>query len=181
MNDKFMEETTQGKTNKNLQKKVKISDDVQIRVKSNYYGTLFYKNRRTGDYVEWKQAGEVQLITMSDLRAMKAEQTAFFRNQWIVILGVAEHEDCKATCEDICKSLVVEQYYQNYINPTDYRVICSWNETEIAERVAMMTPGAKENLIVALNTFVKEGSLDSIKRIKMFEEILGCKLYEDNE
>ena len=181
MSDKLIGENTQGKTTKATPKKVKITDDVQIRVKSNYYGTLFFQNRRTGDFVEWKNPGEVQIVTMSDLRAMKAEQAAFFRNQWVVILGVAEHEDCKATCEDICKALVVEQHYKNYIEPTNFREICGWSEKELIERVSMLTPGAKENLIVALNSYIKDGSLDSLKKIRAFEEVLGCKLYEDAE
>lgn len=182
MSDKHISENAQGKTTKASPKKVvRITDDVQVKVKSNYYGTLFFKNKRTGDSVTWKNPGEIQIVTMGDLKAMKAEQSAFFRNQWVFILGVADHEDCNATFEDICKALVIEQHYQNYIEPTNYREICGWSEKEIAERVAMLTPGARENLIVALNTYIKEGVLDSLRKIKAFEEALGCKLYNPEE
>lgn len=159
-------------------KGIKISDDVQIKVRSNFFGTLFYENKRTGDTVKWSEPGEDQIMTMHDLRAMKAEQMDFFRNQWIVIMGVADGCDCRATCEDICKALVVEQHYKNYIEPSDYRSVCSWSEREIKERIPMLTVGAKENLIVALNGFIKDGTLDSLRKIKEFEEVLGCNLYE---
>lgn len=172
---------TQEKGTKTVAKRVKISDDTQIKVKSNYHGTLFYKNKRNGDTVEWKNAGEIQPMSMGNLRAMKAEQADFFRNQWVIILGVDEYEDCKATCEDVCKALVVEQYYKTYIDPTDYAALSGLSEKEIKERVAMLSSGAKENLIVALNTFIKNGTLDSIRKIKIFEETLGCKLYENEE
>ncbi len=181
MSDKVMTESTQAKSTKTAQKRVRITDDIQIRVKSNYYGTLFFKNKRTGDSVEWKNPGEIQSVTMGDLKAMRAEQAQFFKNQWVVILGVAEYEDCRATCEDIFKALTIEQFYQNYIEPTDYRIICGWSEKEIAERVAMLTTGARENLVVALNTYIKDGTLDSLRRIRAFEEALGCKLYSEEE
>ena len=35
---------------------------------------------------------------------------------------------------------------------------------------------AKVNLAVALNTYIEKGILDSLKRIKAFEEALGCEL-----
>lgn len=181
MSDKVITGNTQAKTTKATPKRVKITDDIQIRVKSNYYGTLFFKNKRTGDSVEWKNPGEIQNVTMGDLKAMRAEQAPFFKNQWLVILGVAEYEDCRATCEDIFKALTIEQFYKNYIEPTDYRVICGWSEKEIAERVAMLTAGAKENLVVALNTYIKDGTLDSLRKIRAFEEALGYKLYSEED
>jgi hypothetical protein len=40
----------------------------------------------------------------------------------------------------------------------------------------MMSAEAKVNLAVALNTYIEKGILDSLKRIKAFEEVLGCDL-----
>ena len=181
MSNRVITENTQEKTTKSTTKKIRITDNVQVKVKSNYYGTLFYRNKRNGDFVSWKAPGEEQILTIGDLKTMKAEQSAFFKNQWIVIMGVPEYEECKATCEDICKALAIEQYYQNYIEPTNYREICGWGEKDIAERVAMLTAGARENLIVAINTFIRDGSLDSLRKIRAFEEALGCKLYSEDE
>ena len=150
----------------------KIDDSVLVKVKSTY----FYRNKKTGESTEWLRAGDIQIVSMGDLRAMKATQVAFFKNQWLVILGVADGSECEATCADIYKALVITQYYQNYIEPTNVSVICSWNEKEIAERVAMMSAGAQENLVVTLNECIKNGALDSIRSIRAFENALGCRL-----
>lgn len=154
----------------------KIDDTVLIKVKSTCYGRLYYRNSKTSEETRWEKPGEVQLMTFGDLRAMKADQIDFFVNHWIVILGVADGSECSATCADIYKVLMITKYYEDYVEPTDYQAICAWEEDEIGERVAMMSGGAQENLIVALNECIKNGVLDSVKKIRAFENALGCQL-----
>ena len=67
-------------------------------------------------------------------------------------------------------------YYKNYIDPTSFDKICSWNENEIAENISMLSEGARDNLIVALNRFIEDGTLDSRRKIKAFEKALDCEL-----
>lgn len=155
----------------------RIDDGVLVKVKSTYFGKLFYRNKKTGEATEWDRAGEIQIMSIGDLRAMKAEQISFYKNHWIVILGVADGSDCKATCADIYKALVITKFYDNYIEPTDYKAICALSEDEIAERVGMLSPGAQENLLVALNEYIKTGVLDSVRKIRAFETALGRQLF----
>ena len=42
-----------------------------------------------------------------------------------------------------------------------------------------MSNGAEENLVVALNTYIEKGVLDSVKSIRAFEDALGCELREE--
>lgn len=156
----------------------KVSDDVLVKVKSNVYGELIYVNQKSGEKTTWETAGDVQVMSVGDLRAMKADQAAFFKNQWIVIIGLADGEASTATCSDIYKSLIITKYYLDYIEPSDFVKTLAWKESELKERINMMTPAAKENLIIALNSFIENGSLDSIKKIKAFENALGCQLGE---
>lgn len=157
-----------------------ISDSVLVKVKSGFYGKLYYKNLTTGESTSWERAGDVQIMSMRDLRAMRAQQTAFFKNQWVVIIGVADGEDCSATPEEICRSLIVSQYYENFIDPCDFSSACSWSVNEIQERVQLMSAGAKENLAIAVNGYIARGELDSIRRIKAFEQALDCSLMDIN-
>lgn len=157
-------------------KPVSIKDSDLVKVKSNFHGMLFYKNLVTQEKTIWEKAGEIQIMSIKNLRDMKAQQAGFFKNQWIIILGFADGEECSATVEDICKSLIITQYYENYIDPTSFEDVCGWGESEIAERVAMLSLGAKENLILALNEYIKDGRLDSIRKIKSFEKALDCEL-----
>lgn len=45
-------------------------------------------------------------------------------------------------------------------------------------RIDLMTEGAKLNLVVAANSAIESGILDSIRTVKMLEELLGCELLE---
>jgi hypothetical protein len=91
-------------------------------------------------------------------------------------MGVEDEGYEDVTPDDICKSLMVSQYYKNVLDPDNFNQIFTWPESKLKERVAMMGSGAKLNLMVAANTAIKEGRLDSLKRIKVLEELLGCEL-----
>ena len=158
----------------------KVPDNLLVKVKSNVFGGLIYENHRSGEVTEWSNHGDVQFMTIGELRTMKAEQSAFFRNQWIVITGTADGEDSTATCADIYTALAIKQYYKNYIEPGDFGALCNIPIDKIDERVSMLSKGQKENLIIALNEYIASGQLDSIRRIRAFEEALGVELLVEN-
>lgn len=156
--------------------KMIIPDSALINVKSNSFGKLIFASRKTGERIVWERCGEVQQVTLSTLRTMKLECVGFFKEQWIIPIGFADENAIKFTTADIYKQLFVAQYYKNLVDPSDYESLCSMTPAEIKEKVSFMSDGAKENLAVALNTYIEKGVLDSIKAIKAFEEALGCEL-----
>lgn len=167
-------------TTKSQPKPIKIEDGVSIKVKSGFYGVLCYKNPRSQETFVWEHIGDVQFMSMSDLKTIKAQDVGYFKNQWLVIVGVAEDSDCKAKPADIYKALAIDIYYKNFIDPTTFDEACSWTDAEIAEKVATLSDGAKQNLVVALNGFIQDGTLDSRKKIKAFEKALDCELQVNN-
>lgn len=156
--------------------KISIDDNALINVKSNVYGQLIYVDKKTRDTTVWPICGTVQAMTFGELRSMKASQPAFFRNQWIVIVGFADGDYEEYTVADIYKALHITNYYKSYIDPSNYEEVCTWTVGEINEKVALMTEDAKTNMVVALNTYIEKGLLDSLKAIKAFEKALGCEL-----
>lgn len=173
-NEKIIQDSAEPKKKPVKKTPVKIADDVNVRVKSTCFGQLIFANK-IGESTEWSENGEIQVLTMKDLRDMKAQHIAFFKNQWVLILGTEDEND-GITASDIINSLAITKYYENYVDPTNAKDICSWEPKAIRERVNMLSDGAKANLVVSLNKFIKEGKLDSMKRIKAFEEALGCDL-----
>lgn len=170
-------------TNLNLKQttpNTKIDDGVLIKVKSNVFGRLIYKNSKTEEETLWNKCGEVQVLTMGDLRAMKANQSKFFTNQWVIILGLDESSECKANTADIYKALGITKYYENLVEPSDFETVCNWSEKEIMEKVSFMNDNAKANLVIALNEYIDKGVLDSRKTIGAFERALGVDLTESD-
>lgn len=166
------------KNTQNRKKGAPLEDNVLIKVKSVFYGQVYYVNRRSGEKTIWERRGDIQLMPFGELRIMKAEQVAFFKNQWLLIVGVADSEKCNATPAEICDKLAISQYYKNFINPEDFHELCDMPADKIKEQVSLLCDAARDNLIVALNDFIHDGTLDSIKKIKVFEEVLGCSLIE---
>lgn len=158
---------------------IALSDYALINVKSNVVGGLIYVNPKNGMKTYWGMCGEIQQMSLGDLREMKASSIAFFQNQWVIITGFADENAEKYKPADIYKALFITQYYKNMIDPSNYDEICSWSPSEIREKVSLLSDGAKDNLAVALSTYVKKGLLDSRKSIKAFEEALGCTLDEE--
>lgn len=154
----------------------KLDDSVLITVKSNVFGELLYINSRTGDKFTWSGCGDVQDLSVGDIRAMKGTQRAFFENQWIILTGIDEpgYEDISA--EEIYKILMLSQYYKNIVDPDNYTAIFSWDLPKMKEAVNSMSAASKMNLVVAANTCIVNGTLDSLKKIKALEECLGCEL-----
>lgn len=157
-----------------------VQDNLLVRVKSNVFGKLIYVNKRNGEKTVWDGVGDVQIMTIGDLRMMRAEQNAFYRNQWILILGPLEGSGDGVTCADIYDALGIKQYYVNYIDPSDLAGIISWDDAEIEERVSMLSRAQRDNLIVALNTYIENGRLDSIRKIRTFEKALGVELFRND-
>ena len=178
LNDVISEDSAPTKLDlkKTTSGQVRISDSAVINVKSNVFGELIYEDKRTSEEVKWNTCGEVQPMTFGSLKNMKATDLAFFKNKWVIIIGFADEHADKYTPADIYKALFITQYYKDLVEPSDYEKICSWTPDEIRGKVSLMSREAMANLAVALNTYIEKGILDSLKRIKTFEEVLGCEL-----
>lgn len=155
---------------------VRIDDSALINVKSNVFGELYFIDPVTREKIIWPQCGEILPIPLATLRHMKTGAAKFFTNQLVIITGFADENADKLEVADIYKALYISQYYKDILDPTDYDDICGWTPDVIKQKVPVLSAGAKGKLVVALNTYIEKGVLDSLKAIKTFEEVLGCDL-----
>jgi hypothetical protein len=155
---------------------VRLDDTALINVKSNVFGELIFVDPVTKAKVRWVQCVEVLQLPLAMLRNMKNGAVKFFTNQLVIITGFADENAEKYEVADIYKALYISQYYKDILDPTNYDDICSWTPAVIKQKVPMLSKGAKGKLVVALNTYIEKGVLDSLKAIKTFEEVLGCDL-----
>ena len=155
---------------------IRLDDTALINVKSNVFGELIFVDPVTKAKVKWSQCGEPLQLPLAMLRNMKNGAVKFFTNQLVIITGFADENAEKYEVADIYKALYITQYYKDILDPTNYDDICSWTPAVIKQKVPMLSKGAKGKLVVALNTYIEKGVLDSLKAIKTFEEVLGCDL-----
>lgn len=166
------------KTKNITKKRLKLDDEVLISVKSNVFGGLTYINHKSGDETKWENFGETQPLSVGDLRAMKAKQLSFFKENWITIDGIEEADDEFDDIEDseIYEALQVSQYYSEYLCPKNINHIFNWTTEDMRNKIPRMTKSVKESVLIRANELIKEGILDSISKVKALEEVLGCEL-----
>lgn len=155
---------------------LKLDDSVLLNVRSNVYGGLIYINSRTGDKYEWSEYGDVQQLTAGDLRAMKGSQRSFFQNQWIIIDSIADSGYEDVTRDEIYKALMVSQYCDGLVDLEDFDDVFALSPDELRRLIAKMSDGSRLNLLVAANTAIANGTLDSLRTIQTLESCLGCEL-----
>lgn len=160
--------------------KPKLTDMAMVNVQSNVYGELIYVNPRNGDTTKWGEFGDVQPMSLGDLRAMRGTQRAFFENNWIYVKEVLDDGYDACTAEDVYRYLTVSQYYKDVLDPDNFSTLFTMPAAELQRRISMMSEGAKMNLVVASNDAIRDGTLDSIRKIKVLEDALGCELLDLN-
>lgn len=177
--------TTDNITNENVKpvtpkitkkEKLVLSDSDELLVKSNVFGELIYINHKTGDETTWENQGEIQPMTVKDLKDMKAKQLMFFKENWISVIG-SDYVDMETySIFDIYESLQVAKYYKDSVMPTDIEDVFSWDIEKMKKYIKLMPATIRETIAVRANDKIKNGSLDSISKVKALEEILGCEL-----
>ncbi|GLB26602.1 hypothetical protein LXJ15735_28430 [Lacrimispora xylanolytica] len=157
-------------------KRLVLSDLDELVVKSNVFGELIYINDRTGDQFIWENYGEEQTLTAKDIRDMKARQQMFFKEDWISIIDSHSVNMSEYTLKDIYDALQVGRYYDENVIAFELDDIFSMNEKEMRETIASMSDTIKRTVVIRANDKIKDGSLDSISKVKLLEEVLNCEL-----
>lgn len=164
-------------------KKLKLDDNVSILVASNIFGELIYVNHKTGDKYTWETMGDVQSLYVSDIRAMKSNQRKFLEENWIVITGIAdtfdEYENVDLT--EIYEALQISNYYKEFLCPSNLNDVFNWSIDEIRNKVSKMPTSTKETIAIRANELIKAGIIDSISKVKVLEEVIGCELASEDD
>ena len=109
---------------------------------------------------------------------MKGSQNDFFADNMIIVTGCDDDRYMDVTPEEIYDALLVSKYYKNFLDPEKFGAMFQISEEAIRERVSQLSRNGRLNLIVALNKAIEDGALDSMKKIRLFEELLNCDLAE---
>ncbi|WP_099467745.1 hypothetical protein [Konateibacter massiliensis] len=157
-------------------KRLVLSDLDELVVKSNVFGELIYINDRTGDQFIWENYGEEQTLTAKDIRDMKARQQMFFKEDWVSIIDSHSVDMTIYTLKDIYDALQVGRYYDENAIAFELDDIFTMNEKEMRETISIMSDTIKRTVVIRANDKIKDGSLDSISKVKLLEEVLNCEL-----
>ena len=71
---------------------------------------------------------------------------------------------------------MVSQYCDGLVDLEDFDDVFALSPDELRRLIAKMSDGSRLNLLVAANTAIANGTLDSLRTIQTLESCLGCEL-----
>lgn len=162
-------------TKKTNIKNIPISTTVLVR--SNCYGQLTYKSKKTGFQIDWDNVQSQQYLSLDELLTMRNTFRKFFEKTWIIIDGFVDDEYSNMfSVEEILDFLQVKQYYKNLLCPENINELFNMTPDEITKRIATASSGSKDFIIIKANELIESGNLDSLKTINTLEKVLNCEL-----
>jgi len=147
-----------------------------VLVKSNCYGQLVYKSKKTGFQIEWDNVSSQQYLTLDELLTMRNTYRKFFEKNWVVIEGFTDDEYSDISTEEILDFLQVKQYYKNLLCPENIDELFKMSSEEIEKRLSNTATGSKDFIIIRANELIESGELDSLRVINVLEKSLNCEL-----
>jgi len=164
-----------------VKEKVKINIkniplNTTVLVKSNCYGQLIYKSKKTGFQIEWDNVSSQQYLTLDELLTMRNTYRKFFEKNWVVIEGFIDDEYSDISTEEILDFLQVKQFYTNLLCPENIDELFKMSSEEIEKRLSNTATGSKDFIIIRANELIESGELDSLRVINVLEKSLNCEL-----
>ena len=146
-------------------KTFKASDMIPCRSIVN--GELFMVGEKSRTLYSWASYGDVQEVSYQDLSYdLRNSRTGFAKAPRFIILDdelVEQHPDLK------------EIYASMYSNG-DLREILDLDVDRMRKEIENLPAGAKDAIKGLASSMVQNGTLDSVGKIKVLDELFGTKL-----
>ena len=134
-------------------------------------GKLVYVSKRQIGYtVVWQNFEDVQYVELKELMAMRSSEVAFFQQNWIAIEDEFEYKD------EVMEKLRIKEMYKNAPTPSSFDHLFVMPLDEMAHKIEGMSQSLKHTVWSYAKECVGNGSLDSLKRIRILEKALGKQL-----
>lgn len=144
----------------------KFAQDDLIPCKSITAGELLMVGERTKMLYRWADADDVQEIEYQDLIYATRSNSGFvFKPRFIIMDN-----------DFIAQNPKIQEKYDTMYTNKDLRDILLLSPNEIKKIVPTLPDGAKESLKSMASTMIDNGSLDSVARIKVLDELFDTNM-----
>lgn len=149
-----------------VKKKKKFAEDDGILCRSVTPGKLIMIGNKTGMKYIWNDYGHEYEVEYRDLVIAVRTRSKFVFGPMFII----EDEDF------INEFDLVKKFYDNSYNTADLQKILGLPVEDMEKAITALPPEAKKSFKTVASTAVREGSLDSLAKIKVLDEIFGIEL-----
>ena len=167
--EESMVESKPKKVEKEPIKKAKRFDDRDlIPCLCAFPGSVGMTGKRTGNVYLWEDMGVVEYVEYQDLRSEVLNKKSSYIYKPLIII---EDEDFLLQNPSLAKM------YEDICSPDDIVLKLRKSSIDEMKRFIIALPsGIKENVKNIAATMIKEGSLDSVRKIKVLDEIFETDL-----
>lgn len=147
--------------------KKKFNDDDLIPCRSITNGKLVMEGR-SGNVYRWQNYGDTEYVSYKDLRASAQNTNA---NSYVFTpCFIIEDNDF------ISEFKKVEEFYNSMYTTGDLEEILELSPAQITKVIEELPKGCRDSLKSLASDMIRDGRLDSIKRVKALDEVFGTKL-----
>lgn len=150
-----------------VEKERKFKNDDLILCKSICNGQLFVQGVKSGTTYLWADCGDEQEIEYRDLAYLvKSRDKSVYEPRFII-------EDA----DFLKQNPAIEKMYSGMYTTSDFMKIFNLAPVKMKEAIESMPEGAKDSIKGMAATLIDDGVIDSIKKVKMLDEIFGTSLF----
>jgi hypothetical protein len=146
--------------------RTKIPTDELVKVTNATQGLLVLVDN-DGYANELENFGDTIEMEMGDLIKIKKRYPKVFSENWIEVNPIVQ------------RALGVEKFYKDFIPVDEFDSIFELDEQELKDKVSKLSRSMKQSVGIRAIKLIEDGTLDSVKKIKALEEVLGYELIEN--
>jgi hypothetical protein len=146
-------------------KKPSLDKNELIPVMNITNGSLIYQSKKTGLEVKFEQYGDIEYLEVGELLTMRSGQRRFLDEPWILIMD-----------NEVVEYLGLEKLYKKLENPQNIDRIFAFDNEQFKAVVENAPRGYAQLIVSRAKAKLKDGSLDSVAKIKVLEERFKVEL-----
>lgn len=136
-----------------------IDKSVLVPVMNITHGSLVYQSRKTGMEIKFERYGDIEYMEIGELLTMRSSQRRFLDEPWILILD-----------DETVQYLGLDKLYKRLVNPDNIDQIFNFSIEKFKDVIQSAPRGYSQLIISRAKAKMKDGSLDSVAKIKALEE-----------
>lgn len=144
-----------------------IDPHMIVTVRNGFQGSLVYVSKKTGERFVWDCFGDEQDMEIGELRNARNSSKAFFINNWFMFDEAW-----------IVDYLGLAQYYKFAVSVDDFDSIFDKPIDTMVDTINVMSDGQKRSVAYRARVKIRDGEIDSNKKIAALEKCLSTSLVE---
>lgn len=151
----------------------KFEDGEEIPVLSIFPGTVVMVGRRSQNVYQWDGMGTIEYVEYQDLKAEAINNKSSYLYDPLLIIQSQEFVE---NYENL-----VKLYANTYNDEELISIIKNSSATELKEIIQKLPIGLKNAVKTIVATMMQDGTMDSLSKIRVVDEIFGTEMIKQAE